>query len=62
MNATLEGWGFTPDIVAAHPKMATLVRTAAEFAASVLLHKRRFLETDASRMDAPNFSTSDICE
>ncbi|MFZ0593799.1 MAG: uroporphyrinogen-III synthase [Bryobacteraceae bacterium] len=48
MNAALEDWGFTPDIVPAHPKMAVLVRATAERAASVLLHKRRFAPSCAS--------------
>lgn len=40
MDATLADHGFTPDIVPAHPKMAVLVRTAAEMAASVVARKR----------------------
>lgn len=40
MDATLADNGFTPDIVPAHPKMAVLVRTAAEMAGSVVARKR----------------------
>jgi Uroporphyrinogen-III synthase len=41
MNAALADNGLSPDIVPAHPKMAALVRIAAETAASVLARKRR---------------------
>ncbi len=41
MNAALADCGLTPDIVPESPKMAVLVRTAAETAASALLRKRR---------------------
>jgi uroporphyrinogen-III synthase len=41
MNAALADYGLAPDIVPVHPKMAVLVRTAAEGAASVLLRKRQ---------------------
>ena len=40
MDTTLMDHGFPPDIVPPHPKMAALVRSAAESAAEVLLHKR----------------------
>ena len=41
MDTALADCGLTPDIRPAHPKMAVLVRTAAENAASVLSRKRR---------------------
>jgi uroporphyrinogen-III synthase len=41
MNATLAEYGIEPDIVPAHPKMAVLVRAAAEMAAPVLAKKRQ---------------------
>jgi len=41
MNTALADYGFTPDIVPAHPKMAALVSAAAEMAASILARKRR---------------------
>jgi len=41
MDAALADWGFRADIVPAHPKMAVLVRTAAETAASALARKRK---------------------
>jgi uroporphyrinogen-III synthase len=41
MTAALADCGFAPDIVPAQPKMAVLVRTAAEMAGSVLARKRR---------------------
>jgi uroporphyrinogen-III synthase len=41
MNEALAESGIAPDIVPAEPKMALLVRTAAETAASVLRRKRR---------------------
>jgi uroporphyrinogen-III synthase len=34
MTATLEGHGFAPSIIPKHPKMASLVKAAAEFAAA----------------------------
>jgi uroporphyrinogen-III synthase len=40
MDAALADCGFTPDIVPAHPKMAVLVRAAAEMAAAVVARKR----------------------
>jgi len=40
MNQALAEYGIEPDIVPAHPKMAVLVRTAAEMAVSVLARKR----------------------
>ena len=40
MDAALGDAGFTADIVPAHPKMAVLVRAAAEMAASVVARKR----------------------
>jgi len=40
MDETLKDYGFTPDIVPAHPKLPVLVRTAAEMAASILARKR----------------------
>jgi uroporphyrinogen-III synthase len=49
MDATLADYGFAPDIVPAHPKMAVLVRTAAEIAASVVARKRRALPREAVR-------------
>jgi uroporphyrinogen-III synthase len=42
MDGALAECGLTPDIVPTHPKMAVLVRTAAELAPSVVLRKRRF--------------------
>jgi hypothetical protein len=41
MDTALADCGLTPDIRPVHPKMAVLVRTAAENAASVLSRKRR---------------------
>jgi hypothetical protein len=41
MNTALADCGLAPDVVPAHPKMAALVSTAAEMAASVLARKRR---------------------
>jgi uroporphyrinogen-III synthase len=41
MNTALADYGFTPDIVPAHPKMAALVSAASELAAAVLARKRR---------------------
>ena len=41
MNATLIDYGFTPDIEPAHPKMAALVRTAAELAGPLVARKQR---------------------
>ena len=41
MNSTLADHGFTPDVVPAHPKLAMLVRAAAELAPSILARKRR---------------------
>ncbi|HEY2018611.1 MAG TPA: uroporphyrinogen-III synthase [Bryobacteraceae bacterium] len=41
MDAALADCGFTPDIIPTHPKMAVLVRAAAESAASILSRKRR---------------------
>jgi uroporphyrinogen-III synthase len=41
MNTALNDYGFTPDIVPAHPKMAGLVSAAAEMAALALARKRR---------------------
>jgi uroporphyrinogen-III synthase len=49
MDATLVDYGFTPDIVPAHPKMAILVRTAAEMAASVVARKRGAFPREAVR-------------
>jgi uroporphyrinogen-III synthase len=49
MDATLVDRGFAPDIVPAHPKMAVLVRTAAEVAASVVARKRGALPREAVR-------------
>ena len=40
MDATLMDYGLAPDIVPPHPKMAALVRAAAESAAGVLRRKR----------------------
>jgi uroporphyrinogen-III synthase len=40
MDATLADNGFTPDIVPSHPKMAVLVRTAAEMSAGIVARKR----------------------
>ena len=40
MDATLADHGFTPEIVPPHPKMAVLVRTAAETAAAIVAQKR----------------------
>jgi uroporphyrinogen-III synthase len=40
MDAALADCGFTPDIVPAHPKMAVLVRAAAETGATVVERKR----------------------
>jgi uroporphyrinogen-III synthase len=40
MNTALADFGFTPDIVPAHPKMAALVSAAAEMAGPVLARKR----------------------
>jgi uroporphyrinogen-III synthase len=42
MDAALADCGLSPDVVPLHPKMAVLVRAAAEMSASVLLRKRRF--------------------
>jgi uroporphyrinogen-III synthase len=47
MDATLADYGFAPDIVPAHPKMAVLVRTAAELAPLVVARKRRVLPKEA---------------
>jgi uroporphyrinogen-III synthase len=41
MNATLADYGFRPDIVPTHPRMAVLVRDAAASSAAVLERKRR---------------------
>jgi uroporphyrinogen-III synthase len=41
MNATLVDYGLTPDIEPAHPKMAVLVRTAAELAGALVARKQR---------------------
>lgn len=41
MDAALAEEGLAPDIVPAHPKMAVLVRTAAEMTAAVLQRKRQ---------------------
>jgi uroporphyrinogen-III synthase len=41
MNATLTEYGLQPDIVPVHPKMAVLVRAAAESAVPALARKRR---------------------
>jgi uroporphyrinogen-III synthase len=41
MNATLTEYGLQPDIVPVHPKMAVLVRAAAESAVAALARKRR---------------------
>lgn len=41
MNATLMDHGITPDIAPAHPKMAALVRTAAEQAGPLVARKQR---------------------
>jgi uroporphyrinogen-III synthase len=41
MNATLMDNGFAPDIEPAHPKMAALVRTAAELAGPLVARKQR---------------------
>jgi uroporphyrinogen-III synthase len=41
MDSALADQGIEPDIVPEHPKMAVLVRTAAENAGSVLMRKRR---------------------
>lgn len=49
MDATLADCGFTPDIVPAHPKMAVLVRTAAEMALTVLARKRGTFPREAVR-------------
>jgi uroporphyrinogen-III synthase len=43
MDAALADAGLTPDVVPAHPKMAVLVRAAAEQAAAVLARKRENL-------------------
>jgi uroporphyrinogen-III synthase len=40
MTSTLESHGITPDIIPNHPKMASLVKAAAEEAAGVLSRKR----------------------
>lgn len=40
MDAALQEQGLSPDVVPAHPKMAVLVKTAAEMAASILQTKR----------------------
>jgi len=45
MDAALKDAGLMPDIVPAHPKMAVLVRTAAEESAAVLARKTRRLTT-----------------
>ena len=47
MNAALAEHGFEPDIVPVHPKMAVLVRAAAEQAATVLQRKRALREPHA---------------
>ncbi len=49
MDQTLLDLGFSPDIVPPHPKMAALVRAAAEQAGAALFRKRGFLPR-------PNFS------
>ena len=41
MDAALADEGLAPDIVPAHPKMAVLVRTAAEMSAAVLQRKKQ---------------------
>ncbi len=41
MNAALADCGLTPDIEPAHPKMAVLVRTAAELSGALLARKQR---------------------
>jgi len=41
MNSTLAECGLTPDIVPMHPKMAVLVRTAAELASPLVSRKQR---------------------
>lgn len=46
MNETLAEHGIVPDIVPAHPKMAVLVRAAAESARSVLLRKRPYFSEE----------------
>ncbi len=53
MDAALAEAGLTPDIVPAHPKMAVLVRTAAETAASVLVRKRQIPAHYASLSATP---------
>lgn len=50
MDAALADCGFAPDVVPAHPKMAVLVRSAAETAGSILARKRRL--PDTSRPEA----------
>jgi len=46
MNDTLAEHGLLPDIVPAHPKMAVLVRAAAEDARSILARKRRYFSEE----------------
>ena len=41
MNAALADYGLTPDIEPAHPKMAVLVRTAAELSGGLVSRKQR---------------------
>jgi uroporphyrinogen-III synthase len=43
MNASLADYGIQPDIVASHPKMGNLIRTASESAAAVLARKRHII-------------------
>ncbi len=62
MDAALADYGLTPDIVPAHPKMAVLVRAAAERAASVLLQKRRFAPSCASAPATSPVSVSEAGE
>jgi len=48
MDSTLADFGFIPDVIPAHPKMAVLVRAAAETAAFHLARKRRILEAQSA--------------
>jgi hypothetical protein len=50
MNATLAEYGLTPDVVPPVPKMAVLVRSAAEMVLEILTRKRRApAQTPANR-------------
>ncbi len=61
MNETLADHGFRPDIVPLHPKMAVLVRDAAESTAAVIARKRRIVPRGGTRPGRFHFLGGQDC-